>query len=92
MAVGSSTPPPGWPLDAADRVCALAEPVRSRAVRHLVDDVQSVARRRRHLFVVATMVAGMATGRALRVAWADDDVEERERGSLDALLQRMWPG
>ncbi|MDQ4068538.1 MAG: hypothetical protein M3203_03535 [Actinomycetota bacterium] len=98
MAVNSSPPPPGWLLEAADRLRALADAIRSPALGQLVEDVQSSLRRRPHLFLVATMAAGCL----LRIAWGEGEVEEREQdgrgkdeldsGALDALLLRMWPG
>ncbi len=81
-------------------MCALAEAIRSRALGHLIEDVQSFARRRPALFPGA-MSGGMAAERALRMARIDDDVQDRDQdgrgedelsAALDALVRRMWPG
>ena len=102
MAVASSTPPSGWLLEAANLLCAVAEAIAREALRQLLEDFQRGVRRRPELLLVATMVVGIAAGRALRTRWADGDAEEHEQeaqdadeldtAALDALLQRMWPG
>ncbi len=76
MAVGASNPPSGWLVEAADRVCAVAEAIGPQALRQLLEDVQPGIRRRPELLLGAVVAAGIAAGRALRTRWAYGDAEK----------------
>ncbi len=94
----STTPRPGWLLEAADGVRALAGELGSRGFGHLVEDLPDLARRRQ-LCLLATSVLGFAAGRVVRIALDGLDSHEQdgrgegelESAAIDALLRRMWP-
>ncbi len=100
MIARSSTPRPGWLLEGADRVLALAGEVGSRAFGHLAAELRGLGRRRPQLCVLAASVVGWAAGRVVRItldgvqdhAQGGQGEVELESAAVEALLRRMWPG